>query len=277
MLAFVSEQDGNPEIYLVRLNGTDLKRLTDDVAADLEPAWSPDGRRIAFASDRGGNGFDLYVMEADGSNVVRLTHDGSSRTPAWSPDGKKVAFSSVRDGQFGIYVLTLDGNLDSPMHLGHDRGWNSDPAWSPDGARIAFTSDWRAFDILYDVYVMGSDGSEVTPLLEGPFAWQDGPTFFFQPAWSPDGRKIAVVTCEAKMLDCYVKSSIATANADGSGLRTLADTNGYAHPTWSPDGRAIAFSWQTCPSCAGELRYVSADGGESAVIFANGHDAAWRP
>ena len=274
MLAFVSERDGNSEIYVINVDGTGLLRLTDNAAHDLDPAWSPDGKRIAFASDRAGD-LDIYVMDADGSNLVRRTQSGSSRAPAWSADGKNIAFSSNRDGQLRIYVMNEDGDWANPTPVGHNRGWNTYPAWSPDGARIAFGSDWRAFDLVYDVYVMNADGSQITTLFEGPFF---GPwIYYFQPSWSPDTEKIAVVVCPRAWSDCYPDSSIAIANADGSGLKTLVETSGFARPTWSPDGSTIAFSSQACIGCVGELRYVSADGSKSGVIFSNGHDAAWRP
>src|SRR6185436_5115647 len=109
---------------------------------------------------------------------------------------------------------------------------------------------------------------------EGPFY---GWTFYFQPSWSPDSAKIAVVVCAYAWENCYPSSSIAIANADGSGLKTLVQTGGYARPTWSPDGSTIAFSSRACSACDGELRYVSADGSRSGVIFSNGHSPSWRP
>lgn len=93
-LAFVSERDGNPEIYVMNVDRTGLLRLTDHAGYDGEPAWSPDGSRIAFVSDRAG-GQDIYVMDADGSNVVRRTDEGLNAAPAWSPDGKTIVFSRV--------------------------------------------------------------------------------------------------------------------------------------------------------------------------------------
>ena len=116
MLAFVSERDGNSEIYVMNMDGTDLLRLTNDAGRDKDPAWSPDGQRIAFASDRAGS-LDIYVMNADGSNPVRRTDTGSSDAPAWSPDGSKIAFASQRDGQFGIYVMSVDGDWGIPRAL----------------------------------------------------------------------------------------------------------------------------------------------------------------
>ena len=274
MLAFVSERDGNSEIYAINVDGTGLVRLTDDAGHDTDPAWSPDGKRIAFASDRSGSS-DIYVMDADGANVVRRTDSGSSYSPAWSADGKQIVFSSLRGGQFGMYVMRVDGDWANPTPIGPPRGWNTHPAWSPDGTRIAFVSDWRAYDFVYDVYVMNADGSRITTLFEGPFF---GPwTYYFQPAWSPDGARIAVVVCPRAWSDCYPDSSIAIANANGSGFKTLVETSGFSRPTWSPDGSTIAFSSRDCHTCVGELRYVSADGRKSGLIFWNGHDPAWRP
>ncbi|MEO6259266.1 MAG: hypothetical protein ABIP63_02915, partial [Thermoanaerobaculia bacterium] len=232
-LAFVSERDGNPEIYVMNVDRTGLLRLTDHGGYDGDPAWSPDGKRIAFVSDRAG-GRDVYVMDADGSNVARRTDEGLNGAPAWSPDGKTIAFSSLRGGQFRIYVMSVDGDWAHPTPVGYDRGWNTHPAWSPDGARIAFVSDWRAFDFVYDVYVMNADGSQITTLFEGPFFFVDGPIFYFQPAWSPDRGKLAVVVCPRAWDDCYPNSSIGISNADGSGLHTLVQTSGFARHTWSP-------------------------------------------
>lgn len=229
MLAFVSERDGNSEIYVMNVDGTGLLRLTEDAGYDLDPAWSPDGKRIAFTSNRAGNS-DIYVMDADGSNVVRRSQPGLSNAPAWSPDSSK----------------------------------------------IAFVSDWRAYDFVYDVYVMNADGSNIRPLIEGPFAWPDN-RFYFQPSWSPDGQKIAVVVCVYAWENCYPSSSIAITNADGTGLTTLVEAGGYARPTWSPDGSTIAFGSRTCSGCVSSLRYTRVDGSASGLISSNGHSPAWRP
>jgi TolB protein len=274
ILAFVSERDGNSEIYVMDFDGTGLLRLTNDAGRDTDPTWSPDGKRIAFVSDRAGSS-DIYVMDADGSNVVRRTQTGLNGAPAWSPDGSKIAFSSLRGGQFGIYVMNVDGDWANPTRVGYDRGFNGYPAWSPDGGRIAFVSDWRAFDFLFDVYVMNADGSDIVSLFAGPFFSKDGQTFYFQPSWSPDGQQMAVVVCGYAWDNCYPSSSIAIANGDG--LTTLVQAGGFARPAWSPDGSTIAFSIKACRDCAGSLRYVSRDGTKSGLIFSNGHSPAWRP
>jgi Tol biopolymer transport system component len=109
----------------------------------------------------------------------------------------------------------------------------------------------------------------VTQLTNG-FGFNGSLVQFYQPAWSPDGRKLAVVTCPQAYLTCD-SSTIAVMNADGSGLTTLASARGMAEPTWSPDGRTIAYS------TAGTIVWITADGGERGIIVADGYSPAWRP
>jgi hypothetical protein len=109
-IAFVSERDGNAEIYAIEPDGSGLTRLTHHPAFDGDPAWSPDGQRIAFRSQRDGNN-EIYVMNADGTGVRRLTHHpADDLRPVWSPDGRQIAFLSNRDGSPGLYVMNADGS-----------------------------------------------------------------------------------------------------------------------------------------------------------------------
>jgi hypothetical protein len=161
-IAFASLRDSLYwELYVMGADGTGVQRLTwwED-ASDLSPSWSPDGTRLAFASKRDGN-WEIYTMDRDGSNLVRLTeHPADDTNPAWSPDGSRIAFESLREGYSDIFVAPVIGG--EPVNVSN-APFSSEhgPTWSPDGGRIAFYSDR---DGEWDIYVMASDGSDVGKL-----------------------------------------------------------------------------------------------------------------
>jgi TolB protein len=229
-IAYASAVIGNAEIYSINSTGTGVAtRLTFHPAADAEPAWSPDGNRIAFRSDRDGND-EIYVMNADGSNPLRLTsgpaYDGS---PAWSPDGEQVAFVSDRDGEQKIYVMSSSGDLSPTNQVG------TDPAWSPDGQRIAFSAG--------AIYVMNSDGTSVIRLTN-PFVGVQGQMQEHDnnPAWSPDGGSVLFdrTNCDGLGFGCLVELMVV--KTDGSREQACCFQSNYrGEPAWSPEGRKIAF------------------------------------
>jgi Tol biopolymer transport system component len=274
-MAFVSERDGNSEIYSMNLDGSDLKRLTNNPDNDTEPAWSPDGKRIAFVREHGYES-SVYVMNADGSNVVLRSTDRFSTSPAWSPDGKKIAYAGLVNGQYAILITDVDGVWDSPVAVGHPTGWNAEPAWTPDGKRISFTSDYYAYDFVYDMWIMDADGSNIAPLLVGNLFYPNE-RYYYQGAWSPDGKKIATVVCTYAWDNCYPESQVAIANADGTGLRVLKQSSGFSHPSWSPDGATLLYSNKYCRDCTGEIRYVGVNDSREGIVISNAHSPAWRP
>src|SRR5262245_29702417 len=154
-IAFVRSND----ILIADATGTNALAITH-TANNWSPAWSPDGARIAFASARDTSYGEIYLMNPDGSNVVRLTYLGSSvGHPAWSPDGRRLAFNCVVDGgNSDICAINPDGT--GFVRLTTDPAWDSGPTWSPDGASIAFAT--TRYEGGPKVAVMNADGSGVS-------------------------------------------------------------------------------------------------------------------
>ena len=265
-LVFASLTDS--QIYSVRTDGTGRRRLTSE-GRNARPSWSPDGRRIAFSRDYG-NDADIYVMDADGENVVQRTVDshlwparvccvpGGLRSVVWSPDGLWLAVSTEGLYDSDIWVIPADDDGSAPIHLA--TGARS-PAWSPDGLRIAFVR--VSGDDGYDaVGMMNADGTDtimLTPARGGRYGL----------GWSPDGLHIASSVCEV-VCDVFVMA------ADGTDVRPLTDVGiaGWGG-SWSPDGRWVAITlWDAGgPSVA----YVAGDGGVARTITRDAFSPSWHP
>jgi Tol biopolymer transport system component len=178
----VMNSDGSSQSHLTSASpAVDTTGRVIDTTSNFHPAWSPDGTKIAFASTRDTNP-EIYVMDPNGANVVRLTRDAAEDAqPAWSPDGTRIAFVTSRDGNPEIYVMS-SANGSGPVNLTNNPAFDLAPAWSPDGTKIAFQSD-RQGD--FAVWVMNADGSDPVRLTD-PGSGQAG-----APSWSPDGTRIA--------------------------------------------------------------------------------------
>jgi Tol biopolymer transport system component/alpha-tubulin suppressor-like RCC1 family protein len=182
-IAFQSNRDGDYEIFVMDVDGSDVIQLTTNTAVDQAAVWSPDGTKIAFVSNRiANNNYDVWTMNADGTSVAdRLTTVVSTdTTPTWSPDGTKIAFMSTRDGDEELFVMSANGAGQQPLTVNNRRDLS--PAWSPGGTRIAFASNRDAVNNL-DIYAMNVDGLSVLRLTTK--AKDD-----VLPAWSRAGLRI---------------------------------------------------------------------------------------
>ena len=224
-IAFVSERDGNKEIYVVTQTGSERGRLTQDPASDEQPAFSPNGQTIAFTSDRDGDR-DIYLMGYDGSGLANLTNsETDEETPAWSPDGTRIAFAGTRDGNQDIYVMNSDGS--GVTRLTEAAGADRWPSWSPDGGKLAFASQR---DGNWEIYVIDADGSNARNLTNDPADDES-------PSWSPDAPFIAFASDRDGNWEIYA------VRTNGADLKNLTFERGMdIMPAWSPDGDRIAFA-----------------------------------
>ena len=232
-IAFTSDRDGDPEIYVMKADGTSARRLTHTPGRDAHPFFSRDGKRIVFQSPRT-NGVDtnIYVMNSDGSNVVRLTNlKGFAGVPVYSPDEKLIVFQWRETNNFDdeskwrICLMNIDGSdfrVITPG-LANDQV----PNWSRDGKRLLFYSDRTGKDQLY---TMKPDGTDVRPVAASEF--NDNAAF-----WSPDNKKISFTSERDGNRELYVMDS------DGKNARRLTNTRATERAgVWAPDGTKIAFS-----------------------------------
>lgn len=278
-IAFTSfrEGDTSTELYVMDADGKNQTKLTDNGAAERDPAWSPNGDKILFSSDRDDN-HELYVMTADGTNTTRLTDLPTFAIEAeWSPDGQKISFMSQMDSAWGFNIvfstLIMDSTGDNleelpfpPPTAENQRNYSNGMAvWSPDSERMAFSSDR---DGQNEIYVMDRDGSNQTNLTNN--SSED-----YRPSWSRDGSRIAFVSWR----DNAQHEQIYVMDEDGTNTIRLSDgTANDTRPSWSPDGTQLAFASDRDGNW--EIYVMDADGSNLKNITQSpGSDSepAWGP
>ncbi len=244
LLAFASTRNSeHPDVYLKSTDGTALTQLTSDPADDIQPRFSPDGDRVAFCSNRGGN-WDIWVTNRDGTEFTQLTHDpGDEVAPCWSPDGTQIAYCAWghRSHQWEIWTLAAE-------HPGIRRflAFGMFPAWSPDAKRLALQRARQRGSHLYSIWTVDLvDGEALHPT---EIAHEDAGACI-APSWSPDGAMLVYSVVPAEAAPPARTDGTPTA-ADlwvvelSSGLRMrLTDGDDPCfNPVWARDGRIFFVS-----------------------------------
>ncbi len=223
-IVFVSDRDGNMEIYMMDWDGYNQIRLTFNSVIDTLPSISPDKKIIAYTSYRKLNP-DLYLYNISEGKNISFFSGGTNYSADFSPDGRKIAFVSSKDGNAEIYIANVDGtNL---KRITFNPSIDTSPSWSPSGKEIAFTSDRSGSP---QIYIMDSDGTNVRRIsFEG--------TYNDSPAWSPDGDRIAYVSRINNSFDIYVYNL-----RNNTVIKLTEEAGRNENPSWSPDGRHLVFA-----------------------------------
>ena len=220
--------EGDHEIFVMNADGSHPTQITFNALDDEDPAWSPDGRRIAFARDfdpiEHEVDYDLFTMDADGSTQRNLTSSPGvdDNQPNWSPDGRRLVFVSDRDGDLEVYTSEPSGSQVRQLTVNDASEFV--PGWSPDGARIVFATDRD--DGNFEIYTMRGDGGDQTRL-----TFDDAGEGY--PAWSPDGSEIVFATERDGPHGGF--GEIYTMRADGNGQVRRTSSRAFDfHPDWQP-------------------------------------------
>lgn len=264
--AFASE-----DIHIVYADGSGLRQVTGpEFRASTHPAWSPDGRRLAFASSRYAptvGAFDIFTVGANGENPRRITSaEGSEEHPAWSPDGSTIAYEAVSDNGSRIQIIDADGT--TVTHSISPRAWNAFPKWSPNGDRVAFFGSDEPFPHGWDLLVYDLPSREVLELTTSSHLRSSDVT-----PWSPDGRQLVLAA------DSMGTSDLFTIDIEtGATEQLTTDPADEFQPTWSPDGSRIAFVSNQLGNL--DIYVMNADGSGQARLTddpAECYDPRWSP
>jgi hypothetical protein len=279
-IAFASDRTGYPQIYYMDLSSRALTQLTDQPTGACQPAWSPDGTRLAFTSPCGSNreaykGSTIFLMEVDqaGKSIsvqpLVVSVGGGDYDPDWAPDGSRLAFTSQRTGRPQVFTIGIDGQ--NPFNVNDDLAHNWGPSWSGDGSQIAFLTGRGGAEEIWLVPATGGD--------EQRFSRSDGKAVA-RPDWSPDGATIVF----EKVVGSIPR--IVAAPVVDRGVRVIQicqegqlSLQPMGEPALSPDGMWVAFeTWPGGGDHKIAMMQVSCTGYEELTLDpALDFDVAWRP
>lgn len=223
-VVFISAHTGHKEVYLMDIDGANVRQLTNDSTISLGPSFSYDGRRIVYTSYK--NRYpDVWLIDLIESTKKPIaTFPGLNANPSFAPDGERIALTLSKDGNAEIYTLLTDGT--SPTRLTRTRGTEASPIWSPDGNRIAYVSDDRGSAQIYTMTPMGAERRRI----------RTNTLYATDPDWSSDGEQIAYTIRVAGQFQ------IATTHLSSGKQQILTSGGSHESPSWCPNSRHLLFS-----------------------------------
>lgn len=260
-IAFISDITGNKELYIMDYDGENVIRLTSYNSITLIPAWSPDGKNIAFTSYYDKTPKIVMLNLATRATKILAGYPGLNASPAFSPDGKYIACSLSKDGNSEIYLIEVETL--KLTRLTYDNNIDTAPTFSPNGREIAFTSDRSGRP---QIYVIDVEGTSLRRLTYDEYN-NDSPD------WSPKGNLIVFTSQRGNNTDICLMDSF------GGNVRVLTSQSGNnEHPTWAPDGYHIVFSSNR--SGKSHIYVMNIDGsGQRRITFNKGNNInpSWGP